>query len=85
VEEGFTRTGAGAGFVGEEFDAAAGIGTTRDGSTNVQSTLGMYKKKNGKREGLLWRTLRGEQATGAISATRDLDAIPLTMLSCLDG
>lgn len=40
MEDGTTHTGAGAGFVGEEFDAAAGTGTTRDGSANVQSTLG---------------------------------------------
>jgi hypothetical protein len=66
VEERFTRTGAGAGFVGEEFDAAAGTGTTCDGSTNVQSTLGMYKKENGKREGLYRRTLRGERAAGGL-------------------
>jgi hypothetical protein len=39
VGDGSTRTRAGAGFVGEEFDAAAGTGTTRDGSINVQSTL----------------------------------------------
>jgi hypothetical protein len=45
VEEGSTRTGAGAVFVGEEFDAATGTGTTRDGSTNVQSTLEMRKKE----------------------------------------
>lgn len=61
MEEGSTRTGAGAGFVGEEFDAAAGTGTTRGGSTNAQSTLGNYKKENMKREGLHRRTLREEQ------------------------
>jgi hypothetical protein len=44
VEEGSIRTGAGAGFAGEEFDVAAGTGTTRGGPANVQSTLGMYKK-----------------------------------------
>jgi len=66
VEDGSTRTVAGAGFIGEEFGAATGPGITRDGSTNVQSTLGMYKKENGKREGVRRRTLRGEQATGEL-------------------
>jgi len=51
----------GAGFAGEEFDAAAGTGTTREGSINVHPTLGMYKKENVKGEGSHWRTLRGEQ------------------------
>jgi hypothetical protein len=59
VEEGFTRTGAGAGFIGEEFDAVAGTGTS-DGSANVQSTLVCIRKNMG-REGLHRRTLRGEQ------------------------
>jgi hypothetical protein len=48
VEDGTTRTGAAAGFVEEEFDAAVGTGTTRDGSANVQSTLAIYKKEKGK-------------------------------------
>jgi hypothetical protein len=61
VKEGSTHTGTGAGFVREEFDAVAGTGTTRDGSTNVQSTLGMYKKEIAKREGPHLRTLEGGQ------------------------
>ena len=61
MEEKSTRTEVGAGFVREEFDAAAGTGTTLDGSSNVQLTLGIYKKENGKREGLHRRTLRGAQ------------------------
>lgn len=59
-----SRTGQGADFAAVGFDAAAGTGTACEGSTNVQSTLVVYLKKDKEEEGLHWHTLRGEQATG---------------------
>ncbi len=64
MEEELTRTGAGPSFVEDEFEAAAGTGTACDGSANVQSTLWMYEKEDGKRERVRQRTLQEGRATG---------------------
>jgi len=79
-----SRTGTGAGLVDGRFDAAAATGAACEGSSNVQSTLGMYKKEDGERRATLAHSSGGESYGRGISATRGLDAIPLTMLSWLE-
>lgn len=79
-----SRTGPGAGLVEGGFDAAAGTGAACEGPSNVQSTLGVYKKEGGERRATLAHSSDGESYRRGISATRDLDAIPLTILSWLE-
>lgn len=66
------------------FDAAAGTRAACEGSSNVQSTLGVYKEEEGERRATLAHSSGGESYRRGISATRDLDAIPLTILSWLE-
>jgi hypothetical protein len=80
-----SHTREGVGFPAGRFGAAAGTETACDGSTNVQSTLEMYK--NMRREKGYTGALFGGSKLWArgMSATRDLDAIPLTMVSWLEN